>query len=58
MNRFFPDTIAPWNLFMEIFNYIDVPSIGALKNDISLIRRESSFFNIHDPAGLRYLLYS
>ena len=58
MNSFFPDAIASWNLFMKIFNYKVVPSLGILKNDIiSLIRRESnSFFKIHDPTGrLRYL---
>ena len=57
MNSFFPDAITSWNLFMEIFNYKDVPSIGVLKKDIiSLIRSESKgFFKIHDPAGLRYL---
>ena len=56
-NSFFPDAVASWNVFMEIFNYKFVPSIGVLKNDIiSLIRPNSkSVFNIHDPAGLRYL---
>ena len=45
------------DLFMDIFNYKVVPSLDLLKNDIiSLIRPESkSFFNIHDPTGLRYL---
>ena len=28
MNSFFPDVIASWNIFMDIFNYKDVPSIG------------------------------
>ena len=53
MNSFFPDAIASWNLFMEIFNYKVVPSLTLLKNDIiSLIRPESkSFFKIHDPTG-------
>ena len=57
MNSFFPDAIASWNLFMDIFNYKVVPSLDLLKNDIiSLIRPESkSFFNIHDPTVLRYL---
>ena len=57
-NSFFPDAIASWNIFMEIFKYNEVPSIGILKNDIlSLIRPESkSFFKIHDPVGLRYLI--
>ena len=57
MNSFFPDVIASWNLFMEMFKYNDVPSIGVLKNDIiALIRPESkTFFTIHDPVGLRYL---
>ena len=57
MNSFFPDAIASWNLFMEIFNYKEVPSIGVLKNDvISLICPESkSLFQINDPVGLRYL---
>ena len=57
MNSFFPDAVASWNLFMDIFNYKVVPSLALLKNDIiSLIRPESkSFFNIHDPTGLRYL---
>ena len=56
MNSFFPDAIASWNLFMDIFNNKVVPSLDLLKNDISLIRPESkSFFNIHDPTGLRYL---
>ena len=56
-NSFFPDAVASWNFFMEIFNYKVVPSIGVLKNDIpSLIRPEAkSAFKIHDPAGLRYL---
>ena len=42
---------------MDIFNYKVVPSLDLLKKDIiSLIRPESkSFFNIHDPTGLRYL---
>ena len=50
LNSFFPDPIASWNLFMEIFNYKDVPSISVLKKDIiSLIRPESKrFFRIHD----------
>ena len=57
MNSFFPHAIASWNIFMEIFKYKEVPSIGILKKDIiSLIRPESkSFFKIHDPVGLRYL---
>ena len=57
MNSFFPYAIASWNIFMEIFNYKDVPSIGVLKKDIiSLIRPESKrFFKIHDPAGIQYL---
>ena len=56
-NSFFPDAVASWNLFMEIFNYKVAPSIGVLKNDItSLIRPEAKgVFKIHDPAGLRYL---
>ena len=43
----------PWNIFMEIFNYKEVPSIGKLKHDIlSVIRPESKrFFKIHDPVG-------
>ena len=54
---FFPNAVASWNLFMEIFNYKVVPSIGVLKNDIiSLIRPVAkSVFKIHDPAGLRYI---
>ena len=57
MNSFFPDAIASWNLFMEIFNYKVIPSLSLLKHDIiSLIRPESKyFFKIHDPTGLRYL---
>ena len=57
MNSFFPDAIASWNLFMEIFNYKVIPSLSLLKHDIiSLIRPESKkFFKIHDPIGLRYL---
>ena len=57
MNSFFPDSIASWKLFMDIFNYKIVPSLDLLKNDIiSLMRPESkSFFNIHDPTGLQYL---
>ena len=56
MNSFFPDAIASWNLFMEMFKYNDVPSIGVLKKDIiALIRPESKTFKIHDPVGLRYL---
>ena len=56
MNSFFPDAIASWNLFTEIFNYKVIPSLSLLKHDIiSLIRPESkSFFKIHDPTGLRY----
>ena len=56
-NSFFPDAIASWNLFMEIFNYKVIPSLSLLKHDIiSLIRPESnSFFKINDPTGLRYL---
>ena len=48
---------ASWNLFMEMFKYNDVPSIGVLKKDIiAFIRPESkTFFKIHDPVGLRYL---
>ena len=30
MNSFFPDAVASWNLFMEIFNYKDVPSMGMI----------------------------
>ena len=33
MNSFFPDAIASWNLFMEIFNYKFVPSLRLLKNE-------------------------
>ena len=57
MNIFFPDAIAFWNLFMEMFKYNDVPSVCVLKKDIiALIRPESkTFFKIHDPVGLRYL---
>ena len=57
MNSFFPDAIASWNLFMEMFKYNDVPSICVLKKDIKArIRPESkTFFKIHDPVGLRYL---
>ena len=57
MNSFFPNAIASWNIFMEIFNYKEVPSIGILKKNIlSLIRPESkSFFNVFDPVGIRYL---
>ena len=57
MNSFFPDAISSWNLFMEIFNYKDVPSIDVIKYDItSLIHPKSKcYFKIHDPAGLRYL---
>ena len=57
MNSFFPDAIASWNIFMEIFKYKEVPSLGILKNDIlSLIRPESkSIFKIFDPVGLRFL---
>ena len=57
MNSFYPDAVASWNLFMEIFNHNVVPSLDLLKQDIiSLIRPESkSFFNVHDPTGLRYL---
>ena len=60
MNSFFHDAIASWNLFMEIFKYKDVPSIGILKNDILfLIRPESkSFFKIHDPVGLSFSIAS
>ena len=56
-NSFFPGAVASWNLFMKIFNYKVLPSIGVLKNDItSLIRpEEKSVFKIHDPGGLRYL---
>ena len=56
-NSFFPDAIASWNIFMEIFKYKEVPSLGILKNDIlSLIRPESkSIFKIFDPVGLRFL---
>ena len=59
MNSFFPDAIASWNLFMEMFKYNDVPSIGVLKKDIiALIRPESkTFFKIHDPVGPRYLFH-
>ena len=53
----FPHAIVSWNIFMKIFQYKEVPSIGILKNDIlSLIRPESKrFFKIHDTVGLRYL---
>ena len=56
-NSFFPNAVASWNLFMEIFNYKVLPSIGVIKNDIiSLIRPVAkSVFKIHDPAGLRYI---
>ena len=57
MNSYFPDAIASWNIFMEIFKYKEVPTIGTLKKDIlSLIRPVSkSFFKIFDHVGLRYL---
>ena len=57
MNSFFPDAIASWNIFLIIFQYKEVSSIGILKNDIlSLIRPESKrFFKIHDTVGLLYL---
>ena len=57
MNSFFPDAIASWNIFMEIFKYKEFPTIGTLKNDIlSLIRPVSKgFCKIFDPVGLRYL---
>ena len=57
MNSFFPDVIVSWNLFMEMFKYNDVPSIGVLKNDITALIRLGSktLFKIHDPVGLRYL---
>ena len=56
MSSFFPDAIASWNIFMEIFNYKEVPSIGILKKNIlSLIRPESkSFFNIFDHVPVSY----
>ena len=47
MNRFFPDAIASWNLFMVISNYKVkvIPSLSLLKHDIiSLIRPESKKF--------------
>ena len=31
LDSFFPHVIAAWNLFMEIFNYKEVTSIGILK---------------------------
>ena len=57
MNSFFPHAIASWNIFIEIFKYKEVPTIGTLKKDIlSLIRPVSkSFFKLFDPVGLRYL---
>ena len=53
----FPDAIASWNLFMEIFNSKFVPFLRLLKNDIIfLIRPESKrCFIIHGPTGLRYI---
>ena len=56
VNSFFPDDIASWNIFMNIFQYKEVPSTGVLKNDIlSLIRPESkSIFKIHDHVVVRY----
>ena len=58
MNSFFPDPIASWNLFMEIFNYKDVPSTGVLKKYIiSLIRPESKgFLKNNNSVGLRCLV--
>ena len=52
MNSFLPGAIASWNLFMDIFNYKDVPSIDVIKNDItSLLRPKSkSVFETHGPA--------
>ena len=44
MNSFFPKAIASWNLFMEIFNFKDVPSIGVLKNDISNVSVVKTLF--------------
>ena len=60
MNSFFPDAIASWNHFMEIFNYKDVPSIVLIKNDIiSLIHPESKAFpKIHDSARLSFSIES
>ena len=34
VNSFFPDAIASWNLFMQIFNYKVVPSLGLLSKTI------------------------
>ena len=32
MNSFFPDAIAYWNLFQDIFNYKVVPSLDYISN--------------------------
>ena len=57
MNSFFPDDIASWNIFMEIFKYKEVPTVGVLKKDILFLIRpvSKSFFKIFDHVGLHYL---
>ena len=44
-------------VFMEMFKYNDVPSIGVLKKDIiALIRPESkTFFKIYDPIEGKFM---
>ena len=55
MNRFFPDAIASWNIFIKHVD--DIPSLGILKELINIFwcPKSKSIFGIHDPVGLRYL---
>ena len=41
MNSFFPGAIASWNIFMEIFKYKEVPTVGTLKKKDILISYSS-----------------
>ena len=56
-SSFFPDAITSWNNVITHFD--NIPSINILKDHIlSLIRpKKKNIFGIHDPLGLRYLLY-
>ena len=44
MNSFFTDAITSGNIFMEIINYKDVPSIDVIKNAITSLTRPKSIF--------------
>ena len=55
MMSFFPDATASWNTFIDHFT--NIPSYSILKTHLLSFFRppKRSIFNIHDPAGIRFL---